>query len=375
MRLRTTLSRPLAATTLLLGSTFAPSLSAQGQKLLDYEGFYSPSGAVFAADGRTLYIGNSARGDYGMLEGEGVISRCLIGADGTFSMVKARFTTGLNAPLGMAVLPVATGVSPAGAIVVAVGGTWTTDRRGRALEDDRARGTGLVLIDPESGAITARVFLGEGSPVTDAIGHPLMDPFSVAADPAGNLYVVDYAARGTRIEDDGRGLPGILKLTPAALEALAGDAAAPQGSVAFTPVRNVPTGIAYSTSDDALVWATGNDAFDLGGGILRLPGGDFSGGARLETVAKNLTSINSIAILDGGTILAARNSGDIVSVPGRRARVVTFRDRTTIFLSPGQIAATRLADGGHYVVVPETSGGGRRPWQHRVRTFTLPRRL
>ncbi len=347
-----------------------PRAQAQGSQLESIAKFYSPMAAVFAADGRTLYIANGARGDYGMIAGWGSISKCAVSDDGTLTVDEQQFVEKLDAPVDIAILARATSVSPAGALVVAVGGSWTTDLRGGNL-DDRARGTGLVIVDPATGEVAGRLFLGEGSPIQDMFGRPLRDPFAVTADPEGNIYVADYAARGTLSDDPGTPQPGLWKLHAAAVEALLKEEAPPDGSVEFMAVRSIPSGVAYSTRDDALYFVTGVAGYDLGGAVLRLPRGDFSGAVELETVAKEMGSLNGIAFTPKGTILVARNAGEILVVRGRRHREVRFRERFR-FLSPGQFAATALAGGRTLVVVPEASGGGSGRWRHAVKTFILP---
>ncbi|HEX9781396.1 MAG TPA: hypothetical protein VGA56_01535 [Opitutaceae bacterium] len=344
---------------------------AQGDNLVAIEAFNSPMAAEFASDGRTLYVVNGARGDYGMIAGRGSISKCTVSDDGELKVDVLQFTTDLNAPVDIAILPTATSVSPAGSLVVAVGGSWTTDHRGRTLDDDRARGTGLIIADASSGEVLGRLFLGEGSAIQGIFGRPIMDPFSVAADSKGNIYLADYAARGTLSDSPNTPQPGIWKLTPAAIEALLKETQPPAGSTGFFPVRAVPAGLVYSSQDDALYFVTGVEGYDLAGALLRLPRGDFTGAVQLDTVAKELGSLTGIGITPKGTILVARNSGEIVVVRGRRGRPVNFRDKN-LFLSPGQLATTSLANGRTLVVVPEASGGGSRPWQHRVRTFILP---
>jgi hypothetical protein len=198
-----------------------------------------------------------------------------------------------------------------------------------------------------------------------------MDPFAVAADPGGNLYLTDLAARGSHWEEPGMSQPGVLRIDAGAVDALAAGTEPAAGSVTFIPIRSLPTGIVYSSKEDALYFVTGNDVYDLGGAVLRLPRGDFTGASAIQTVAKDLTALSSIGFSPKGTALAGRMSGDIVQIRGRRGRPISFRDRH-LFLSPGQIATTRLDDGKVLVVVPEASGAGLGQWQHRVYTFLLP---
>jgi hypothetical protein len=374
MRLRTSPSRLFSFAVLLASLAFARVAAGQGANLRSFEAFYSPMAATFAADGRTLYVVNGARGDYGMIAGRGSVSLCRVDGTGELKVDDPRLVKDLNAPVDLDILRRPTAVSPAGALVIAVGGSWTTDARGRNLDDDRARGTGLVVADATSGEILGRMFLGAESQFASVAGSPVMDPYSVAADPSGNIYLADLAARGTLPQGPGRAAPGIWKLAPAAVDALLREEAPPAGSLQFLAVRALATGIEYSDAEDALYYVTGTDGYDLAGAVLRLPRGDFSNDNAIETIARELTSLASLTITPRGTVLAARNIGDIVIGRGRRGKEVKFREKFS-FLSPGQMANTRLDDGRLLVVVPEASGGGAKQWQHRVRTFTVPGNL
>ena len=79
--------------------------------------FDNPEGAIFSADGQHVFISNAAEiGDrgqgFGWAEGEGYISKLAVQPNGTLTMVEERLIDGLTGPLGMAVLPVATGKFP-----------------------------------------------------------------------------------------------------------------------------------------------------------------------------------------------------------------------------------------------------------------------
>jgi hypothetical protein len=99
--------------------------------------FDNPEGSIFSADGQSVFVSNSAEiGDkgqgFGFTEGEGYISKLAVQPNGTLVMVNERLIEGLTAPLGMAVLPVATGKFPAGTIFALAGSAPLVDMpRGR----------------------------------------------------------------------------------------------------------------------------------------------------------------------------------------------------------------------------------------------------
>lgn len=357
-----------------LGLWVAQFANGQGIFVQTLEGFYSPAAVAVGEDGRTFYVTNAARGDYGMFAGKGALSKVRLNDENQLEIVDARFTEELNSPLGLAVLPSAVGPIPAGSIAIAVGGSWTVTSRGTALDNDKERGTGVVFVDPENGEIIGHLFLGGGSPVSDRIGHPIMDPISVAADANGNLVVTDIAGSGVRPLKPEEGRPGILKLSSAAVEALLNDEAVGKDDYIYAPIRNLPTGVHFARHDQSLYWVTGQIAYDLGGAVMRLPNADYS--KQAETIDMELGSLLGFTVTPRGTIIASRSNGEVLRIRGRKDKVVKFKDHPReVFASPGQPAATNLADGRVLIVMPEMSGGGRGPWRQRLRTFTLPENI
>jgi hypothetical protein len=148
-----------ARTAALLALALLPAATAFGQGAFaqTLEAFHTPAAVVVAEDGRTLFISNAARSEFGMVAGRGAISRVRLGDDGQLRVESARFVSGLNAPLGLAILPGPLGSIPEGALVVAVGCSWTVDDKGRTIEPGDA-GTGLAFFD-------GVVFAGRGCPL------------------------------------------------------------------------------------------------------------------------------------------------------------------------------------------------------------------
>jgi len=360
----------LAALLTFSGLAAGPEACAQARLVQTIEGFHSPAAVAVAEDGRTFYVTNAARGEYGMLAGEGALSRLRLNDQNQLEVVDRRFVEKLNAPLGIAVLPADVGPIPAGALAVAVGGSWTVNERGTSLDDDRERGAGVVFIHPESGEVLAHLYLGAGSTLAAKIGHPIRDPMAVAADAAGNLILTDVAGSGVRPLDPAEGVPGILKLTSKGVAALLAGEDLERRDFLFAPVRNLPTGVYYARHDKSLYWITGQIAYDLGGAVMRLPNADYTG--QPETIDKELGALLGFTVTPKGTIIASRSNGDMLMIHGRKDRVIKFKGHANFaFLSPGQPAATLLPSGETLVVVPEMSGG-HGPWRQRLRTFVLP---
>jgi sugar lactone lactonase YvrE len=352
---------------------FAGRALGQGRIMEPVEAFYGPASSVFSPDGRTLYVSNSARTDYGMVAGRGAISRVSVGEDGSLKVTEARLVDGLNAPIGVTLLPVAVGDFPKGTLVVAVGGRWTMRDRNTRVTDPRERETGLLFFDPSTGTRLGAVYLGTGSTLESVIGHPMMDPSHVVFDGAGNCFVADVAGLGLQKEPGETSHPGIVRMKPAALVALARGEAVPTGSVEFQSVPEVAGGIAWYEKDRMFYWATGPGFGDLAGAVLRLQGGDFGPGGEIETVHKEIFPMIGACITANGSLIVAHTDGVIGVIKRGRGKVkpIKFKERE-VFISPGQPSTTTLADGRVLVVVPEMASGGRPAWRHRLQLFTLP---
>lgn len=368
---------PKTLLVLTLGATALLSASrarGQGTLLEPVEGFFAPAGAAFSADGRTLFVTNSARVDYGMLAGRGAVSRLSVGEDGTLTMDRAKFVEGLHGPLGITVLPAALGRLPAGTLVVAVGNRWVAKDRANRVTDSRERETGLVFLDPADGTRLGSLYLGTGSPVEAALGQPVSDPSHIAFDPAGNAYVSDVAGFGLKPLPGERNRPGIVRISAAALVAIMRGETPESSQVTFLDVPEVPGGIAFWPEDTMLYWATGPGYGDLTGAVLRLRGGGFGPSGSIETVTKDIQPMVGACMTPSGSLITVHSNGHVGVLKGGRGKVkpVKFR-RVTVFLSPGQPAATALADGRVLIIVPEMASSGQPAWRHRVQRFTLPK--
>src|SRR5215510_15383566 len=116
---KTLLATRLAALTLGLASGLtlaADPLQAypvKGQVIQRLNAFDNPEGAIFSADGKYVFISNSA--ELGMPDkgfhwthNGGYISKLEVQPDGSLKMVNEKLIDGLTGPLGMAVSTVGT---------------------------------------------------------------------------------------------------------------------------------------------------------------------------------------------------------------------------------------------------------------------------
>ena len=129
--------------------------------------FDNPEGAIFSADGQHVFVSNAAEiGDrgqgFGWTEGEGYISKLAVQPNGTLTMVEERLIEGLTGPLGMAVLPVATGKFPAGTIFALAGSAPLVDAQGQAVKDPTHLRTKLIAFN-DDGNVLGEIDTGQGS--------------------------------------------------------------------------------------------------------------------------------------------------------------------------------------------------------------------
>ena len=114
--------------------------------------FHRPESVAFSLDGKTLFVGNCGsdlfgpdRKFVGMVKGNGAISKLSIDASGRASISDLTFIEGLNSPLGLGVLPIATERFPKGTLLVNQGNTLLVDEQGQPVTDARDLGTGVIF--------------------------------------------------------------------------------------------------------------------------------------------------------------------------------------------------------------------------------------
>ena len=159
--------------------------------------FDNPEGSIFSANGQSVFVSNSAEiGDkgqgFGFTEGEGYISKLAVQPNGTLVMVNERLIEGLTAPLGMAVLPVATGKFPAGTIFALAGSAPMVDAQGQVVKDPTRLRTKLIGFN-DNGKVLGEIDTGQGSLFERINGAPIVLINALGFDAEGNAYVADTA--------------------------------------------------------------------------------------------------------------------------------------------------------------------------------------
>src|SRR4249919_1851957 len=113
-----------AATSMIVAVQAADPLEpypVKGKVIQRLNAFDNPEGSIFSADGKYVFVSNSAelgmpdKGFHWTHKG-GYISKLAVQPDGTLKMLNEKLITGLTGPLGMAVIPVSTKKFPKGTI-------------------------------------------------------------------------------------------------------------------------------------------------------------------------------------------------------------------------------------------------------------------
>src|SRR5581483_7335353 len=162
----------LVAALSLPGAASAAELqpyAKKGQVIQRLRAFDNPEGTIFSADGKHVFVSNSA--ELGMpdkgfhfTQDAGYISKLEVQPDGTLKMVNEKLVTGLTAPLGMAVLPVATSKFPRGTIFLAAAGAPLAKADGTQVKDPKQSDAKIVAFN-EDGKVLGTIKLGMGSAV------------------------------------------------------------------------------------------------------------------------------------------------------------------------------------------------------------------
>jgi sugar lactone lactonase YvrE len=348
--------------------------------------FDNPEGAIFSADGRFVFVTNAAEiggraNEFAWTEGEGYISKLEVLPSGELRMVKDKLITGLTAPLGMAVLPLATSKFPAGTIFACVGSAPMRDRNGLVITDPKRLRTKLLAFDVD-GRILGEIDTGEGSIVQQINGSPIILINALGFDKSGNLYVADTAFGGVQFNPPFEGKGGLWIIPHAALDDLAGGRTPAQKPV-FLAIPGNPDGVEVSPRDGKIyvntVGPVAGAPDPARGGIYALTPDDIKRGRLPEPVDRDLGALDGLDFTSGGTMLNTQIRGDVpasilVNCPGQKATVLSIQPTgsTADLTGPADIAVRRLGGGAHLVVVPELFARDATPGDDEVTVLALP---
>ena len=376
---------------LLFGTGIAPGASAEmpdafpvpARVVQVLAAFDNPEGAIFSADGRTVFISNAAeigdRGEgFGWAEGEGYVSKLEVSATGELRMVDEKLLAGLTGPLGMAVLPVATAKFPAGTIFLCAGSAPLVDGEGQVVKDpDRLRTK--ILAFSEDGDILGEIDTGTGSLFHDISGEPIALINALGFDAEGNLYVADTAFGAGQFEPPFAGRSGVWMIPVDALDALA-SGEEPAASPRFLALPGNPDGVEVSPLDGLVYVNTVGPVADApdpaNGGVYALTSDSFANGELPAPVDRDLGALDGLDFTAGGVMLNSQIKDGIdaalyVNCPGERARTLTIEGLDDDLTGPADLAIRRSADGAQLVVVPELFARDATPGDDQVTVLSL----
>jgi hypothetical protein len=363
----------------------APAVILQVVKAFD-----NPEGAIFSADGNLLFVSNAAEiGDrsetFGWTEGEGYVSKLEVLPSGELRMVEEKLITGLTGPLGMGVLPVATGKFPAGTIFLCAGSAPLIDAQGQVVKEPERLRTKLVAFN-EDGEVLGEIDTGQGSLFEEINGSPIVLSNALGFDGEGNLYVADTAFGAEQFEPPFEGKGGLWMIPVGSLDALA-DGETPAEQPQFIPIPGNPDGVEVSPVDGKVyvntVGPVGGAPDPAGGGIYALNKEDFGAeaaeGKLPPPVDRDLGALDGLDFTAAGTMLNSQIRGDIpskltVHCPGGAARTLALQPGGSWadLSGPADLAVRRSADGSQLVAVPELMSRDATPGDDELTLLALP---
>jgi hypothetical protein len=348
--------------------------------------FDNPEGAIFSADGQHVFISNAAEiGDradvFGWTEGEGYISKLAVQPNGMLVMVEERLIEGLTGPLGMGVLPVATGRFPAGTIFALSGSAPLVDAQGQVVKDPTRLRTKLVAFNDDDNVL-GEIDTGQGSLFEQINGSPIVLSNAIGFDADGNAYIADTAFGAEQFDPPFAGKSGLWLIPHGALEALA-DGQRPGDLPAFIEIPGNPDGVEVSPVDGKVyvntVGPVGGAPDPADGGIYALTKDDIASNKLPPPVDGGLGALDGLDFTAGGAMLNTQIKGDrpnqiYINCPGQPA--------TTLALEPGgswadlngpaDVAVRRSADGVQLVIVPELFNRAPNTGTDEVTVLALP---
>jgi hypothetical protein len=351
--------------------------------------FDNPEGTIFSTDGKHVFVSNAAeigdRGkDFGWTEGEGYVSKLDVNADGTLTMVKEQLITGLTGPLGMGVLPVATGKFPAGTIFLCTGSAPMVDKDGAVIKDTAKLQTKLLAFN-EDGKVLGEIPTGHGSLFEKINGGPVALINALGFDKEGNVYFADTAFGAAQFDPPFEGKSGIWMIPHASLDALAGGEK-PADAPKFIAVPGNPDGVEVSPKDGKIYTNTvgpvgGPDPAE--GGVYAFTKADFTGDAAAgklpPPVDSHLGALDGLDFTAGGVMLNTQIKGDrpnqlYVNCPGKTATTLVIEPGGSWadLTGPADIAIRRSADRPQLVTVPELFNRAPNTKTDQVTVLVLP---
>ena len=341
--------------------------------------FDNPEAAIFSHDGKYVFISNSAEiGDRGegfsWTENEGYISKLSVNSNGTLTMIEEKLITGISSPLGMGVLPVSTGMFPAGTIFLCVGSAPIVDQEGKTITD-RNRMRSKLLAFNTDGKILGEIDTGAGSVFEEITGSPIILINALGFDKDGNLFVADTAFGGAQFDPPWDGAGGLWKISVDSLDALASGKKASK-IPEFLSIPGNPDGVEVSPID-GMVYV--NTVGPVAGAPDPANGGIYAISNMKSLPAPmdgNLGALDGLDFTAQGTMVNTQIRNDIparlyVNCIGKEATTLALVPNTELS-GPADIAIRQMDDGSYMIIVPELSARDNTPGDDEVTILAVP---
>jgi hypothetical protein len=311
-------------------------------------------------------------------EKAGFISKLSVEADGTLKMVNQRLVSGLTAPLGMAVNPVATKKFPKGAVFVCTGGLPLADASGTDIKDP-ARLTSKIVVFNVDGRVLGELPWNAGSMLAKVSGAPATLPNAAAFDKQGNLYVTDTGLGGGAVEPKLETRPGIIMVPHDAIDAVAAGET-PSAKPVFLAMPGGPDGIEVSPVDGTIHVNSVGTAAGMSdpdkGGMWRLTRDDFKAGRLPKAFSGGWGALDGLVFTAKGTRLDTQilppNYITVVTKGSDKVLSLTITGLTRDLAGPADIAVHTRRDGSSLLVIPELSATSPNKNDNPVLVVLLP---
>jgi hypothetical protein len=383
---RSLIGAPLAAVTLAVAAAgLAPAVEplqpypVKGQVIQRLNAFDNPEGSIFSADGRFVFLSNSA--ELGMPDKgfhwthkAGYVSKLAVQPDGTLKMVDEKLITGLTGPLGMAVSPVATRKFPKGTVFLIEAWAPLAEADGTEVKDPGVLDPKIIAFNTD-GKILGAIKMGANSPAAVAAGVIATLGNALSFDKEGNLYASDTGIAGGTFNPPIPTKGGGAYMFPvSSLDALADGQPAP---LFYIPVPNGgPDGIEVAP-DGAIHFNTVGGLAGLkdpaAGGMYRLTKEDFKSGHLPAPFAQGLGALDGLDFAGSVRLdTETKNTNSVVVTPPYGMPMMLTYDQDIKLAGPADIAVLKMSDGSYLLVIPELSATSPNNHDNPVTVTKLP---
>ncbi len=346
------------------GAPTPPAHAERGRLLQELKAFDNPESAIFSDDGRYVFVSNAAElgmADKGFhwTEKGGFISKLSVQPDGTLKMVERKLVSGLTAPLGMAINPVATKKFPKGAIFLCTGGLPLASADGTQVKSASRLASGIVVFDVDGNSL-GKLAWNAGSLLAKASGAPATLPNALGFDKQGNLYIAETGLGGASLEPKLDTRPGVLMIAHDALDAVAANEA-PASPLAFMPMPGGPDGLGVSPVDGTIQVNTVGQAAGLPdkdkGGMWKFTKADLMEGKLPKAFSSNWGALDGLVFTSKGTRLDTQilppNYITVVQGGTGKVQSLSIEGLERDLAGPADIALHTRADGTTLLLIPE----------------------